>query len=50
MDCDQPYSRKKVTVDSIELDIAVSDDKSVDDEKVWEWSSLTLAIHGLIQY
>ena len=27
MDCDQPYSRKKVTVGSIELDIAVSDDE-----------------------
>ena len=27
VDCDQPYSRKKVTVGSIELDIAVSDDE-----------------------
>ena len=27
LDCDQPYSRKKVTVGSIELNIAVSDDE-----------------------
>ena len=27
LDCDQPYSRKKVTVGSIELDIAVDDDE-----------------------